>query len=321
MTRAGIIAFETVIPPGNVSRQDIARLSGVDAKELEEILPAPFLSVFDTDKSDWEYATEAARRVLDQKNVAASQLDWIIYCGSGVWDKPFWSPAAKVAEQLGATQAHCFEVVNFCNAGATGIAIATGWVNANPEKTALVIICDRLSGLIDHADSASRALFNFGDSATALLVGVERPLLTLSACDMQTDPTWCDMYQGEYRQGRVFARKNYTRKGLLQVYVEMLSQLLDRSLSKTSLNLLDIRFLLINQGDINVHNALLTRLALPSERSVFNYHANGHLGGGDNWIALRQLLKTQRLQKGDMLAMATSAMGFSWGISLFEVTR
>ncbi|MBN1089267.1 hypothetical protein JNO11_12070 [Pantoea sp. 1B4] len=113
----------------------------------------------------------------------------------------FWSPAAKVAEQLGATQAHCFEVVNFCNAGATGIAIATGWVNANPEKTALVIICDRLSGLIDHADSASRALFNFGDSATALLVGIECPLLTLSACDMQTDPTWCDMYQGGVSPG------------------------------------------------------------------------------------------------------------------------
>lgn len=321
MTRAGITAFETVIPPGSLSRQDIARLSGVEAKELEEILPAPALSVFAADKADWEYATEAASRALEQGAVPASRLGWIIYCGSGVWDKPFWSPAAKVAEQLGAHQAHCFEVVNFCNAGATGIAIASDRVNANPGKVALVVICDRLSGLIDHSDAASRALFNFGDSATALLIGVDQPLLTLTACDMQTDPSWCDMYQGEYREGRVLARKNSVRKGLLQVYVDMLSKLLDSSLSKAATRLDDLRFFLINQGDINVHQALLTRLGLPAERSVFNYHTNGHLGGGDNWIALRQLLAAGKLNKGDRLALATSAMGFSWGISLFEVTR
>lgn len=157
MSDCGIIAFETLIPPDKLSRLEIAQCSGVDVAELETILPAPSVSVFAPDKADWEYATEAARHLLVQEDVCPSQLGWIIYCGSGVWDKPFWSPAAKVAEQLKAKAAHCFEVVNFCNAGAMGITIAIDRVKASPGKFALVIICDRLSRLIDHNDATLRA--------------------------------------------------------------------------------------------------------------------------------------------------------------------
>lgn len=321
MSDCGIIAFETLIPPDKLSRLEIAQCSGVDVAELETILPAPSVSVFAPDKADWEYATEAARHLLVQEDVCPSQLGWIIYCGSGVWDKPFWSPAAKVAEQLKAKAAHCFEVVNFCNAGAMGITIAIDRVKASPGKFALVIICDRLSRLIDHNDAKLRALFNFGDSATALLIGTEQPLLRPTFCGMQTDPSWCDMYQGEYRQGRVLARRNYLRKGLLAVYVEQFSQLLERGLAQTHRSLDDITFFLINQGDIHVHKMLLAQIGLTAHRSLFNYDRDGHLGGGDIWIGLEQLFKTQQLHKGDVLALATSAMGFSWGISLFEVTR
>lgn len=317
----GVVAFETLIPARSLTRQDIARHSGVDPLILTSILPAPQVSVFEDNTPDWDYATQVARSVLAQHDVQPEQLGWIIYCGSGVWDTPFWSPAAKVAEQLGAGNAHCFEIINFCNAGATGISIACDKVAARPEKMALVIICDRLSQLIDHHDPDSQALFNFGDSASAVLIGAHQPLLTLLACEMQTDPSWCDMYQGQYQQNRVVAHKKFSRKGLLHCYVDMLSMLLERSLSACASTVNEVRFILINQGDIDVHKALLTRLELPPERSVFNYHLNGHLGGGDNWIALRQLFTKDQLHAGDIFIMATSAMGFSWGISVFKVER
>ena len=258
---------------------------------------------------------------LAQRPVDVDQIGWVIYCGSGVWDSPFWSPAAKVASQLGITHAHCFEVLNFCNAGATGLAIAFDKVSANSGRMALVVICDRLSRVIDRSDAESRALFNFGDSATALLVEADDPLLTPRGHQMQTDPSWCDMYQAEHRDARTLVRKMYERRGLKQRYLDMFSRLLDVSLSEASLRLDDVRYLLINQGDLEVHEALLKRLELPICRSVFNYHVDGHLGGGDNWIALRQLFNTGRLQRGDIVAMATSAMGFSWGISLLEVSQ
>ncbi|KVC59077.1 3-oxoacyl-ACP synthase III family protein [Burkholderia stagnalis] len=317
----GVTDFETLVPTGAISREDMVRWAGMAPGALDEILPAPKVSVFDAGIPDWHYAAEVAAAVIGRQAIDTARIGWVIYCGSGVWDAPFWSPAAKVASELGVEHAHCFEVVNFCNAGATGLGIARDKVAEHPEQAALVIICDRLSRVIDRADAQSSALFNFGDSATALLIGADHPLLTLRACEMRTDPSWCDMYQGQLRDGRTLVRKHYERKGLRQRYIDAFTELLGLCLSRAALALDEVHYLLINQGDQGVHESLLERLDFPAERSVFNYHLDGHLGGGDNWIALRQLLQAGRLRSGDIVAMATSAMGFSWGMSLLEVSQ
>ncbi|WP_423394423.1 3-oxoacyl-ACP synthase III family protein [Burkholderia sp. LMG 21824] len=317
----GVTDFETLVPAQTVSRQDLVRWSGLEPGDLDEILPASAVSVFDADIPDWRYAAQVAATVIERQAVDTKRIGWVIYCGSGVWDAPFWSPAAKVASELGLTYAHCFEVVNFCNAGATGLSIARDKVSARPGHLALVIICDRLSRVIDRSDAQSRALFNFGDSATALVVGTDRPLLTLRGDEMRTDPSWCDMYRGQLHDGRTLVRKHYERRGLKQRYIDAFVELLGLCLAGAAVAIDQLRYLLINQGDRDVHESLLKNLDLPAERSVFNYHLDGHLGGGDNWIALRQLFQAGRLRRGDIVAMATSAMGFSWGMSLLEVSQ
>ncbi|KVH77789.1 hypothetical protein WJ42_08090 [Burkholderia cepacia] len=317
----GVTDFETLVPASVVSREDLVRWAGLEAGALDEILPAPRVSVFDADTPDWRYAAQVAAAVIERQALDTERIGWVIYCGSGVWDAPFWSPAAKVASELGLAHAHCFEVVNFCNAGATGLSIARDKVAARPGRVAMVIICDRLSRVIDRSDAQSRALFNFGDSATALLVGADRPLLTLRGDEMRTDPSWSDMYQGQLRGGRTLVRKHYERRGLKKRYIDAFVELLGLCLSGAALAIDQLRYLLINQGDRDVHESLLSTLDLPAERSVFNYELDGHLGGGDNWIALRQLMRAGRLRRGDIVAMATSAMGFSWGMSLLEVSQ
>ncbi|MFG3404046.1 TauD/TfdA family dioxygenase [Streptomyces sp. NPDC048142] len=111
----------------------------------------------------WELAARAARTGTPPHRVRQ-----VIYAGAGVWDRPFWSPAAKVADHLGIGEAHYFEVANFCDAGAAAVWLAAQNPALGPEEYALVLVGDRLSTMVDYADPASKSLFNFGDAATAM---------------------------------------------------------------------------------------------------------------------------------------------------------
>lgn len=42
------------------------------------------------------------------------------------------------------------------------------------------------------------------------------------------------------------------------------------------------------------------------------------MGSADTLIALRDLMRQERLRKGDLVLLASSAMGFSWGITAVE---
>ncbi|MCZ7460689.1 3-oxoacyl-ACP synthase III family protein [Streptomyces sp. WMMC940] len=248
----------------------------------------------------------------------ASAIRQVVYAGSGEWDRPFWSPAAKVAHTLGVEGAHCFEVTNFCNAGMTAIRLLSEAGALAEGEYALVLVGDRLSRMVDYGDPDSKALFNFGDAAAAVLLEGGAGRFSVLHSAMRTDGSWADYYAGELTGDRVVLRRGGHRKGLGEAYVRQFTSLVDETLAALRLRQTDIAHFLINHGDREMHERLLDTLGIPVERSVFNYHRLAHMGGTDTLIALGDLERAGRLRPGDLIMLATSAMGFSWGITTLE---
>ena len=63
----------------------------------------------------------------------------MVYGGSGQWDRPIWSPAAKVADELGIDRAHCFEVTNGCNGAMTAVQVALDNITMRRTEYALLL--------------------------------------------------------------------------------------------------------------------------------------------------------------------------------------
>lgn len=316
--RAGIVDLDVALPAGRISVDEMHASSGVSLPEILEITHCKEFPVLDPDEQAWELAVEAASTVLDRTGTDPATISKVIYAGSGAWDMPVWSPAAKVADELGVTDAHCFEVVNFCNALMTGVGIAAGGIVPGSDEYALVVAGDRFSDLADRADPDSKGLFNFGDAGAAVLVGGSGPSFAYLASSARTDASWCDHYGGEYHDAGVRLRRRGNRKGLSQTYTENYVALVDQTLAKVGRPLSDVRYLLVNQNDRNVQNRLLTALDLPPERSVFNHSELGHMGCADTAIALRQIWDGGALDDGDLVLLAASGIGFSWSVTALE---
>ncbi|MCP9958676.1 3-oxoacyl-ACP synthase III family protein [Streptomyces sudanensis] len=315
---SGIADIEVVLPASNVSMTEVARTSGVDLADILKITHSESFPALAEGEPSWELAREAGRRILDRVGLGPDDVQQVIYAGSGEWDTPFWSPAAKVADELGIRRAHCYEIVNFCNAGLTAIRVGVHEILLGRAENVLVLIADRLSRMVDYEDPGSKSLFNFGDSAAAVLLSREPVAFRVLHSAMRTDPTWSDYYKGEIRDGRVVIRRDTHRPGLATAYVDNFTMLIDDTLSALGRKVSDIDHFLINQGDRSMHERLLRETGIPPERSVFHYHRLGHMGGADTMIALRGLLDRERLHRGDLVLLATSGMGFSWGITALE---
>jgi len=292
--------------------------SGVSVAKILEITHCDDFPALGRNEKAWELALKAARSVIERTKVSPAMIRQVIYAGSGEWDTPFWSPAAKVAQQLGIDRAHCFEVANFCNAGMTALQVASDKIALGYADNVLVLVADRLSQMVDYSDPDSKELFNFGDAAAAILLARDRCIFRLLHSAMRTDPAWSDYYAGERRMGRVAIRRKSHHKGLATAYVENFSSLVDDTLATLERKMSDVAYFLINQGDKRMHERLVHTLGIPPEKSVYNYHRLGHMGGSDTLIALQDLLAEQKLQHGDLILLATSAMGFSWGITALE---
>ncbi|ASW54771.1 3-oxoacyl-ACP synthase III family protein [Plantactinospora sp. KBS50] len=315
---AGIVDFEIRLPDGRARTAEMSRRSGLAEPDILKITHCAEWPALGPGEYAWSLATEAARALLDRTGIGPAAIDRVVYAGSGEWDVPFWSPAAKVAAELGVTGAHCFEVTNFCNASALAYRVGMREIDAGAARHVLVLLGDRLSQLVDYADPDSRHLFNFGDAPAAVLLGADGERFGYRHGELLTDPSWSDYYQGELDDFQVLMRRRGRRPGLSDAYLTNYLAVLSATLERLGVGLGDVRFLLVNHSDRNVHQRLLDALALPAERSVFNYHRYGHMGGADTLLALDDLLAADRLAKGDLVLLASSGMGFSWGVTALE---
>ncbi|WP_236700276.1 3-oxoacyl-ACP synthase III family protein [Allosalinactinospora lopnorensis] len=293
-------------------------MSGLPVAEITAITHCAEIPVLDEGEEAWELAFDAATAVVERNSVPLDEVGQVIYAGSGEWDLPLWSPAAKVADELGIARAHCFEIVNFCNASTAAIrtgmdAVLTGWADY-----VLLLLGDRMSRFIDYTDPDSKSLFNFGDTATAMLLGRTGEDFRLLHTATRTDPSWCEFYSGEREEHRAVVRRRGRRPGAADAYVENLSALVGETLSALGKSADDVAHLLINHSNRTTHERLLDRLGLPRERSVFNYDRLGHMGASDPFIALRGLLAEKRLRQGDLVLLLSSGFGFSWGVTAVE---
>ncbi|MCM2578520.1 3-oxoacyl-ACP synthase III family protein [Streptomyces meridianus] len=314
----GIVDFDVCFPSARADIGGMHSASGVALAEIAGITHCDGFPVLGEKEDAWELALQAARTLLERTPVPADRIRQVVYAGSGEWDRPFWSPSAKVAHALGIDGAHCFEVANFCNAGMTALRLLATDGALGEDEYALVLVGDRLSRMVDYTDPGSKSLFNFGDAAAAMLLTRGDGRFRVLHSAMRTDGSWADYYAGRVSDNRVFIRRAEHRRGLADAYIRTFTGLVDDTLAALGRRVADISHFLINHGDRDMHESLLTRLGIPRERSVFNYDRLAHMGGTDTLIALGDLERAGRLRTGDLIMLATSAMGFSWGITTLE---
>ena len=153
---AGVVDFEIRLPDGRARVSDLSAESGLAPANILAITHCAEWPALADGEYAWALAARAARALRERTGVGPAAIGRVIYAGSGEWDVPFWSPASRVAAELGITGAHCFEVTNFCNAATLALQLGMREIEVGAARHLLVLLGDRLSQLVDRADPDER---------------------------------------------------------------------------------------------------------------------------------------------------------------------
>ena len=272
-----------------------------------------------------DMAVEAARIVLAQRGIDATELDAIIVC-TVTPDMFFPATACLVQDRIGAHGAWGFDLVAACSGFIYGLTTAAHFVMAGTHKKVLVIGADTMSRILDYTDRSTCILF--GDAAGAMLV---------ESCDAgdgfigfknEIDGSGGDYLKMPAGGSRMPATKesieqrmHFVKQDGGQVFkyaVRKMEELCTSLLEKHNLTPQDVKLLIPHQANRRIITSVAERLGMDLEHVIINIDRFGNTTGATIPLATRDAVESGKLKKGDIVLFAAVGAGLTAGANLWR---
>ncbi len=314
----GIKGLAVELPGQRVSAEMMAMQAGVSKEEVINetgVLEKPVLGA---DEDLMNYALSAAQRALTRSEIAAAEIDVIIFAGMGPWPKIHWSPASKLGSLLG-SKAFCFEIQNGCHSGVLALNMAKQFLSGMAHlNNVLVVTADALARSVDYS-AKQVELFCMADATAAVLVSRFPSKFKILETSFATQSEFVDEIWAE-RADAIWKTNDSPEndKKLSEAYRYQYNFQIRTALERSGKSLQDVKHVFMNQGDCRLIGRLSESLQLPREYFEVTYPQFGHLGSADVFWGFSRRIENAQIKSGDVMVLAASAVGFSWGACIVE---
>jgi 3-oxoacyl-[acyl-carrier-protein] synthase III len=330
--KAEITAVGCYVPPGVLTNADLEKMVQTNDEWIIDRTGISERHIAAPDVATSDLATCAARAVLANRGIDASELDAILVC-TVTPDMLFPSTACLVQHNLGATNAWGFDLVAACSGFVYGLVTGASFIAAGTHKKVLVIGADTMSRIINYEDRTTCVLFGDGAGAMLLEPGAE------SARDEKNGLGFID-FKGEIDGSggsylkmpaggsripasleTVAKKMHFVHQEGAQVFkyaVLKMHEVCTGLLARNGLTPADLDLLIPHQANRRIINATAERLGLPMEKVMMNIGQYGNTTAGTIPLATRDAISQGRLRKGDLVMFAAVGAGYTVGASLWR---
>lgn len=328
MYKAKITALGCYTPPGVLTNQDLEKMVETNDQWIvdrtgirERHIAAPEIATSDM-------AVLAARAVLEQRGIDATELDAILVC-TVTPDMLFPATACLVQNRIGAKGAWGFDLVAACSGFIYGLTTAAHFVSSGSHKKVLVIGADTMSRIMDYTDRGTCILF--GDSAGAMLIERTQDGET-GFIDFlnEVDGSGGDYLKQPAGGSRMPAthetvdqRLHYVKQDGQQVFKYAVRKMYEACrdlLERNDFSVDDVALLVPHQANRRIITAVAERLGLPCNKVIINIDRFGNTTAATIPLATRDAVEAGRLKQGDLVVFAAVGAGYTVGVNLWRWT-
>jgi 3-oxoacyl-[acyl-carrier-protein] synthase-3 len=280
----------------------------------------------DKDKASAYMGYQAAKMILDEKNLSPDEIDLIVVA-TVTPDTMFPSNACRIQHMLGATNAWGMDVNGACTGFIYALTTGAQFIRTGMHKKVLVIGTDKMSAIVDYTDRTTCVLF--GDAAGAVLL------------EPSDDPNYgiidsilrCDGSGGDFLYmlggGSLNPASHETvDKGMHYIYqdgrtvfkfaVTRMADISGEIVERNGLTGDDISFFIPHQANLRIIDAAAKRMGLREDQVVINIDRYGNTTAATIPLALSEIYHDGKLKRGDNIVMAAFGAGFTWGSLLMR---
>jgi 3-oxoacyl-[acyl-carrier-protein] synthase III len=268
-----------------------------------------------------DLAFHAATRALEAAGVKASELDMIVL-GTTTPDIIFPATACLLQARLGANGCAAFDVNAACSGFMYALGIADKFIRCGQVRKALVVGAETLSRMMDWTDRGTCVLFGDGAGAVVLEASEEPGIITTL---MHADGAYKHLLYNPVGVSAGF--KDDPHHGNLvkmagnevfRVAVRTLERLVDETLDAAGMEADQVDWLIPHQANLRIIEATAKRLSLPLERVVISIDRHGNTSSGSVPLALDEVVRSGKVQRGQNLLLEAFGGGFTWASALIR---
>jgi 3-oxoacyl-[acyl-carrier-protein] synthase-3 len=239
----------------------------------------------------------------------------------------FPSTACVIQDKIGASKAWGFDLSGACSGFLYALSVGTQFVENGQYEKVLVVGTDVMSSIVDPLDRATCVLF--GDGAGAILleptdddgVGV---LDFMLRCD-GSGGKHLNMPAGgssmPASRETIDNRLHYVQQDGRSVFkfaVKYMADVSAKILERNGINVEELKLFVPHQANLRIINSTADRLKLRKDQVAINIDRYANTTSATIPIGLYEYNEAGKIEKGDLVLLASFGAGFTWGSVLLR---
>lgn len=274
------------------------------------------------DETTADMAVKAAEKAVAAAGISADEIDMIIV-SSVSSNLILPNTACFVQEAIGAVNASCFDVNTACTGFMTAYNTVQSYINTGLIETALIIGAEGLSRIVDWSDRGTCILF--GDGAGAAVIKKDETAVfdtVMHADGSKGKALTCE--NGYASRKRLFDTEQNDTETRDLTYVDMDGQevfrfavkqvpmCINELLEKMAITEKDVDLFLLHQANRRIIESVAKRIGTTMDKVPMNIMKYGNTSSACIPILLDELVREDRIKKGDRVVMSGFGAGLTW---------
>jgi 3-oxoacyl-[acyl-carrier-protein] synthase-3 len=324
--RAKISAVGAYVPPRLLTNADLEKLVATNDQWITERTGIRERHIVDKGIGTSDLAVEAARKCLAARGIEPSDLE-VIIIATVTPDMLFPATACLVQDKLGAKGAWGFDLSAACSGFPYALQVGAKLVESGAHKKVMVIGADVMSSIIDYTDRATCVIF--GDGAGAVL---------LEPCE-DDEVGMVDFWHEIDGSGAVSLnmpaggsllpasaetvanKQHFVHQEGQAVYkfaVRKMAEAAETVLTRNGVTGADLGCFIPHQANKRIIESTADRLGMDLSRVIINIDRYGNTTAATIPLAMNTAMEEGRIEKGDLVLLASVGAGFTVGATLLR---
>uniref|UniRef100_A0A7S3C556 beta-ketoacyl-[acyl-carrier-protein] synthase III n=1 Tax=Haptolina ericina TaxID=156174 RepID=A0A7S3C556_9EUKA len=326
--RARLVGTGSCAPETRVTNADLEAIVETNDEWITKRTGIQSRHLLKPDENLCDLSATAARRALESAGIAAEDVDLVIVATSSPDD--LFGDGPYVASAIGATKAVAFDLTAACSGFLFGVNTAAQFLHTGAYKTAVVVGADALSRWVDWDDRNTCVLFGDGAGAAVLIAAESDSEAGLLGFEMHSNgagrPELNCAYAGSARKlasitqvtSGDYADLAMNGKEVYKFATGRVPEVLAEALENAGVTADEVDWLLLHQANIRIMETVAKKIGIPFDKVLTNLNEFGNTSAGSIPLALDEAVRSGKVKKGDVIAMAGFGAGLSWGSAIIR---
>jgi len=329
MRKAYIDSIGMYVPPKVVTNKDLETLMDTSDQWIRERSGIQERHHVDGECTT-DLALKASEEALEKANMKPEDIDHIIF---STMASDYFVPGGgpMMTRRLGIPGTPAIDIRMACSGFLYGLSLAKAFIESGAHDNILLITSEVQSVALDFSTAGRDTAVLFGDGAAATILKVtdtDRGLLSVKTHSdgryaedlmMRTPSTLDNPFLTHELLDKGYGRVTMNGRSVFKHAITKFPQVINEALEAAKVEKKDIKLVVPHQANLRITEAVAKRLDLELHKVVYsNIHKYGNTTSASIPIALYEAQAEGKIERGDLIVVASFGAGFTWGASVIK---